>query len=91
VVFAAVLLLVVTSAPGWPRMRESFFNLRIGADSLPALLTGLWLNIRVLAVASVLVVIVGLGLALLRALRRCGFRSPRWPPATSTSFAACRC
>jgi polar amino acid transport system permease protein len=75
VVFAAVLLLVVTSAPGWPRMRESFFNLRIGADSLPALLTGLWLNIRVLAVASVLVVIVGLGLALLRALR-----GPVWFP-----------
>jgi polar amino acid transport system permease protein len=75
VVFAAVLLLVVTSAPGWPRVRASFFNLRIGTDSLPALLAGLWLNIRVLAVASVLVVIVGLGLALLRALR-----GPVWFP-----------
>jgi polar amino acid transport system permease protein len=75
VVFATVLLLVVTSAPGWPRVRESFFNLRVGWDSLPALLSGLWLNVRVLAVATVLVLIVGLGLALLRTLR-----GPVWFP-----------
>ena len=30
VVFAAVLLLAVTSSPGWPRVRDSFFNLRVG-------------------------------------------------------------
>jgi polar amino acid transport system permease protein len=75
VVFAAVLLLVVTSAPGWPRVRESFFNLRVGWDSLPALLSGLWLNVRVLAVATVLVLIIGLGLALVRTLR-----GPVWFP-----------
>jgi polar amino acid transport system permease protein len=75
VVFAAVLLLVVTSAPGWPRVRDSFFNLRVGWESLPALLSGLWLNVRVLAVATVLVLIIGLGLALVRTLR-----GPVWFP-----------
>ncbi len=74
-VFAAVLLVVVTNAPGWPRVRESFFDLRIGWDSLPAVLSGLWLNLRVLAVATVLVLIVGLALALLRASR-----GPVWFP-----------
>ncbi len=74
-VFAAVLLLAVTSSPGWPRVRDSFFNLRIGWDSLPALLQGLWLNIRVLAVCQVLVLIVGLGLATVRTLR-----GPVWFP-----------
>ena len=75
VVFAAVLLLAVTSSPGWPRVRESFFNLRIGWESLPALLEGLWLNVRVLIVCQILILIFGLGLAALRTLR-----GPVWFP-----------
>jgi polar amino acid transport system permease protein len=75
VVFAAVLLFAVTSSPGWPRVRDSFFNLRVGWDSLPALLQGLWLNIRVLIVCQVLILIFGLGLAAVRTLR-----GPVWFP-----------
>jgi polar amino acid transport system permease protein len=75
VVFAAVLLLAVTSSPGWPRVRESFFSLRIGWESLPALLEGLWLNVRVLIVCQVLILIFGLGLAAVRTLR-----GPVWFP-----------
>jgi polar amino acid transport system permease protein len=73
--FAAVLLFAVTSSPGWPRVRDSFFNLRIGWDSLPALLEGLWLNIRVLVVCQLLILIFGLGLAAVRTLR-----GPVWFP-----------
>lgn len=80
-IFAAVMFVVVSSAPGWPRVRESFFNLRIGWESLPALLDGLWLNIRVLAVASVLVLIIGLVLALLRSLR-----GPVWFPVRALTI-----
>jgi polar amino acid transport system permease protein len=75
VVFAAVLLLAVTSSPGWPRVRESFFDLRIGWESLPALLDGLWLNVRVLIVCQVLILTFGLGLAAIRTLR-----GPVWFP-----------
>jgi polar amino acid transport system permease protein len=75
VVFAGVLLAAVTSAPGWPRVRDSFFDLRVGWDSLPALLSGLWLNIRVLAVAAVLVLLIGMLLALARSLH-----GPVWFP-----------
>jgi len=75
VVFAGVVLVAVSSAPGWPRVRDSFFNLRIGWDSLPALLSGLWLNIRVLIVCQILVLILGLTLAALRTLR-----GPVWFP-----------
>ena len=67
--FAAVAVVATTSSPGWPRVRDSFFNLRIGWDSLPAILEGLWLNIRVLIVCQVLILIVGLSLATLRTLR----------------------
>lgn len=75
VVFAAVLLIGVTSAPGWSRVRDSFFNLQVGWASLPALLDGLWLNVRVLVVCQVLVLIVGLALAAIRTLR-----GPVWFP-----------
>ena len=75
VVFAAVLLFAVTSSPGWPRVRDSFFNLRVGWDSLPALLEGLLLNVRVLVVCQVLILIFGLGLAAVRTLR-----GPVWFP-----------
>jgi polar amino acid transport system permease protein len=81
VVFAAVLLFVVTSSPGWSRVQDSFFNLRIGWDSLPALLEGLWLNIRVLVVCELLVLIFGLGIAAVRALR-----GPVWFPVRALAI-----
>jgi polar amino acid transport system permease protein len=81
VVFAAVLLFVVTSSPGWSRVQDSFFNLRIGWDSLPALLEGLWLNIRVLVVCEVLVLIFGLGIAAVRTLR-----GPVWFPVRALAI-----
>jgi polar amino acid transport system permease protein len=69
VVFAAVLLFAVTSSPDWPRVRDSFFGLRLGWDSLPALLERLWLNVRVLVVCQILILIVVLALAAVRTLR----------------------
>lgn len=81
VVFAAVLLFVVTSSPGWSRVQDSFFNLRVGWDSLPALLQGLWLNVRVLVVCEVLVLIFGLGIAALRTLR-----GPVWFPVRALAI-----
>lgn len=65
----------MTSSPGWPRVRESFFNLRIGWESLPAILDGLWLNVRVLIVCQILILILGLTIAAVRTLR-----GPVWFP-----------
>lgn len=76
-----MLLIAVSTAPGWPRVRDAFFNLRIGWDSLPALLDGLWLNIRVLVVAEILVLIIGLSLAVLRSLR-----GPVWFPVRAMTI-----
>lgn len=81
VVFAAVLLFVVTASPGWSRVQDSFFNLRIGWESLPALLQGLWLNVRVLVVCELLVLIFGLGIAALRTLR-----GPVWFPVRALAI-----
>jgi len=74
-VFAVVAAVAMASSPGWPRVRDSFFNFRIGWNSLPAVLDGLWLNVRVLVVCQILILALGLGLAAVRTLR-----GPVWFP-----------
>ncbi|MBC3764050.1 amino acid ABC transporter permease [Quadrisphaera oryzae] len=75
VVFAVVLVVGTTSAPGWPRTQQSFLDPDVARRALPLVLEGLWLNLRVLVVAAVLVLVIGLGVALLRTLR-----GPLWAP-----------
>ncbi|MDQ1625975.1 MAG: polar amino acid transport system permease protein [Actinomycetota bacterium] len=69
VVFLAVAGTVIVTSPGWDRVRTSFLDGGVARSSFPAILEGLWLNLRVLAVCAVLIVLVGLGLAALRTLR----------------------
>jgi len=74
-VFAAVLLVGTTSAPGWERTRESFLDWDVARRSFLPVLSGLWLNLRVLVVAAVCVLVLALVVALLRTLR-----GPVWAP-----------
>jgi polar amino acid transport system permease protein len=69
VVFAAAVGYGLTSSPGWPRVRDTFFDVDVAWSSLPAILRGLWLNIRVLVVAEVGILVLGLAIAVMRTLR----------------------
>jgi polar amino acid transport system permease protein len=69
VAFAVAVAVGVTSSPGWPRVQETFFDVRVGWETLPAVVAGLWLNVRVLVVAEIGVLVVGLLIAVLRTLR----------------------
>ncbi|MGN6331295.1 MAG: amino acid ABC transporter permease [Motilibacteraceae bacterium] len=69
IVVAGVCVALVLASPGWERTRESFFSAYHARASLPSILEGLWLNIRILVVAAVLILVVGLLLATLRTLR----------------------
>jgi polar amino acid transport system permease protein len=44
-VVTTAIVLVVGRSSGWPRTRDSFFDLRTGWHDLPDLLRALWLNI----------------------------------------------
>lgn len=68
IVIGGVAALVVTS-PGWPRVRSTFFSWDKAVDALPAVLEGLWLNIRVMLVCGVLIAIFGLLIAVMRTLK----------------------
>ncbi|MBC8090962.1 MAG: amino acid ABC transporter permease [Pseudonocardia sp.] len=67
--FAAALGIGVVNTPGWPRVQATFLDPRAAWESLPPILAGLWLNIRVLVVAEIGILVLGLGVALLRTLR----------------------
>lgn len=74
-VFAVVAWVAVTGAPGWPRVQRSFFDPAVAWRSLPAVLEGLWLNVRVLVVCGALILVLALVVATLRTLR-----GPVWFP-----------
>ncbi len=59
---------LVTSAPGWPIVRDSFLNGEVFAASLPDLLEAFVVNIQLFVVAEILVLIFGLVLAVMRSL-----------------------
>jgi len=82
VVFAAAVWFGVTGAPGWPRVRDSFFDWRVALRSLPAVAEGLWLNVRVLVVCEVAVLVLALLVAAARTLR-----GPVWFPLRALSTA----
>ncbi len=69
VVLVVLLVVGLTATPGWPRVQETFFDPARAWDSLPAVATGLWLNIRVMLVCGVLIAVFGLAVAVLRTLR----------------------
>lgn len=65
----AALGCAVASSPGWPAFRDTFLNWDKAVDSLPAVLRGLWLNIRVMLVCAVAIGLLGLMLAIMRTMR----------------------
>jgi len=69
VALVVVAVLALTSSPGWPRVKASFFDWDVATASFPAILQGLWLNIRVMAVSAVFIVVLAMILALARTLR----------------------
>jgi polar amino acid transport system permease protein len=66
---AVLAVLAVRSSPGWPRVHQSFFDASVARSSFLPVLGGLWLNIRILVVAEILVLALGLLLAVVRTTR----------------------
>jgi polar amino acid transport system permease protein len=69
VALGIVLWLAVTRSPGWPRVRESFFDWGYARSSFPDILAGLWLNVRIMVTCELAILAVGLLVAGCRTLR----------------------
>ncbi|MCM4079151.1 amino acid ABC transporter permease [Paractinoplanes hotanensis] len=68
-IVGTLLGVLVTGAPGWDRVRQSFFDPRIAREWLPEILEGLWLNVRMLVFCALAALALGLLIAVLRTLR----------------------
>jgi polar amino acid transport system permease protein len=68
IVFAIVVVLVVTNAPGWPAVKSSFFNREVFRDSLHNIPQAFLLNVRIFLIAEVLILAFALVIAILRSL-----------------------
>ena len=78
IVVAGVLIAVVVNSDGWEATRNTFFNGKYFVEAFPQVLSGLWLNIRILAIAA-------LGVAVFATLLAA---APRWPvPCSSRSVS----
>jgi polar amino acid transport system permease protein len=67
--FAVAIGYGLATSPGWPRVQQTFFDPVAAWKSLPMVLSGLWLNVRVLVVAEIGILVLGLVIAFLRTLR----------------------
>ncbi|GAB2866737.1 amino acid ABC transporter permease [Nocardioides pacificus] len=59
VLVLCALLAGVVSSPGWPRVRETFFSLHHARESLPAIVDGFWVNVRMFLIAEPLILLLG--------------------------------
>jgi polar amino acid transport system permease protein len=71
VVIGGLAALVLTS-PGWPTVKETFFNWGEFKNAFPEVLSGFWLDVKVFMVVEVVVLVVALAIALIRINRSPG-------------------
>jgi polar amino acid transport system permease protein len=67
VVFAALILIIINS-PGWPEVRQAFFNGQFFAESFPQIAERFLLNVFIFCVAEVIILVFALFIAVLRSL-----------------------
>ncbi len=68
VIVFGLLVLIVVNAPGWPAVKESFFNGAVFWSSLPAIVRAFWVNVQLFLVSEVLILSFGLVIAVMRSL-----------------------
>jgi polar amino acid transport system permease protein len=68
VVLGGITIVILTS-PGWPSVRDTFFDVEEFKDSFPDVLKAFWLDIRVFAAVEASVLLIGLVVALLRTVK----------------------
>ena len=66
--FAVVVVLVVSSSPGWPEVRRQFFNGEFFRDALHTIPSAFVLNIKIFLIAEAIILVFALLIAVLRSL-----------------------
>ena len=75
IVFFVLVIWAITSAPGWPAVKEQFFSVPEFKAAFPSVLRGFWLNVKLFCVCEVFILVIALGIAMVR-----GLKSPLFLP-----------
>jgi polar amino acid transport system permease protein len=67
-VFFTALVLLVVNSPGWPEVRDRFFDWEVFRESLPDIAPKLLVNVKIFLIAEVFILVAGLAIAILRSL-----------------------
>jgi polar amino acid transport system permease protein len=81
-----LLVALAVTAPGWPEVREQFFDGEVFRDSFPEIAPRILTNIRMFLMAEVFILVFGLLIALLRSLPGPVFFPVRLLAAAYTDF-----
>ena len=68
VVFFGAVIALVVSSPGWPEVRESFFNGEEFRRTIEPISRAFLLNVKIFLIAEGIILVVALGIAVLRSL-----------------------
>jgi polar amino acid transport system permease protein len=68
VVFFAVLVILITHAPGWPEVKRTFFDWGQFKDSMPEIASAFLLNVKMFCIAEAFILVFALLLAVIRSL-----------------------
>jgi polar amino acid transport system permease protein len=68
VVVFTVLVLVIVNSPGWPEVRESFFDGDVFGEAVRDIAPKLLVNVKIFLIAEVFILVFGLAIAVLRSL-----------------------
>jgi polar amino acid transport system permease protein len=68
VLFAAVVVVAITHAPGWPEVRRTFFDWGQFKASLPEISRGFLLDVKIFCIAEAFILVAALLLAIVRSL-----------------------
>ena len=68
VVFFTLLVILITHAPGWPEVKQTFFDWGQFKDSMPEIADAFLLNVKMFCIAEVFILVFALLLAVIRSL-----------------------
>src|SRR4051794_11640404 len=65
ILFFGLVALIVVRSPGWPEIKDQFFNAEEFKTSFPLILRKFVRNVAIFCIAEVLVLIIGLAIAVM--------------------------
>lgn len=69
IIVFGLIVWVVLSSEAWPAVQRQFFSGEHFRESFPQVLSGFWLDVRLFLIAEVLILVIALVVAMIRALR----------------------